>query len=293
MWIFPYSGEKYHTDMCTYVKAAVIRKILSSDIRKDHRSCALCDSDQMKTGDIVFCFSKAGTAYHRADLPYREQTYGCDRPDRGCAQRIQSVQQVRRTVARSGQYIQKGKRGFMWDNREFRIRLEENTMKEYERVMLTSGECSLFMPMGFMSEDGGETVCYNCSGFTPLSSFRIEKTEDVLYILERTLLILERSVEFLITPAKICLSEDTVFYNKETGEVKIAYIPAENSGEGWRRNIVTFLIQIKKDVRDENIEYINRIARCICSRNYYIRDIINKIGLYRREIYAEGQGKGA
>ena len=38
----------------------------------------------------------------------------------------------------------------MWDNREFRIRLEENTMKEYERVMLTSGECSLFMPMGFI-----------------------------------------------------------------------------------------------------------------------------------------------
>ena len=56
---------------------------------------------------------------------------------------------------------------------------------------------------------------------------------------------------------------------------------------------MTFLIQIKKDVRDENIEYINRIARCICSRNYYIRDIINKIGLYRREIYAAGQGKGA
>ncbi len=172
----------------------------------------------------------------------------------------------------------------MWDNREFRIKLEENTMKEYERVMLTSGECNLFMPMGFMSEDGGETVCYNCSGFTPLSSFRIERTEDVLYILERTLLILERSVEFLITPAKIKLSAETVFFNRETGEVKIAYVPGANSSS-LRRNIVSFLLEIKGDVRDGHSAYISRIAKHICSRDCYIRDIINRIGIYRREIY--------
>lgn len=181
----------------------------------------------------------------------------------------------------------------MWENREFRIRIEENTMKEYERVMLTSGECSLFMPMGFMSEDGGETVCYNCSGFTPLSNFRIEKTEDVLYILERTLLILERSVEFLITPSKIWLSTDTVFYNKDTGEVKIAYVPSEGKEGSLRRNIVTFLIEIKCDVQDDHKSYINKIAKCICSGNYYIRDIINKIGIYRREIYTTERKQGA
>ena len=82
VWIFPYSGEKYHTDMCTYVKAAVIRKILSSDVRKDHRSCALCDSDQMKTGDIVFCFSRAGTAYHRGTCRIvNRHTAGIDRTE--------------------------------------------------------------------------------------------------------------------------------------------------------------------------------------------------------------------
>ena len=49
----------------------------------------------------------------------------------------------------------------MWNNKEFRIRLEEDTMRDYERVMLTSGECNFFMPMGFMGEDEGEVVYYD------------------------------------------------------------------------------------------------------------------------------------
>ena len=44
----------------------------------------------------------------------------------------------------------------MWENKDFRVRLEENTMRNFEKIMLTSGECSLFMPMGFMNEKGGE-----------------------------------------------------------------------------------------------------------------------------------------
>ena len=35
----------------------------------------------------------------------------------------------------------------MWENREFSIRLEENTFRDYEKIMLSSGECGYFMPM--------------------------------------------------------------------------------------------------------------------------------------------------
>ena len=30
----------------------------------------------------------------------------------------------------------------MWENKEFRIRLEENSMKDFEKIMLTSGAVS-------------------------------------------------------------------------------------------------------------------------------------------------------
>ena len=71
----------------------------------------------------------------------------------------------------------------MWDNKEYSLRLKENSVLDFEKIMLTSGECSLFMPMGFMTADEGETVCYDCSGFIPLSRYQIEKTDDALYIM--------------------------------------------------------------------------------------------------------------
>ena len=63
--IFPYAGEKYHGENCTYVRAAVVRKVLSANIRKSCKSCSVCGSGNMKTGDVVFCFEGSGTAYHR------------------------------------------------------------------------------------------------------------------------------------------------------------------------------------------------------------------------------------
>lgn len=175
----------------------------------------------------------------------------------------------------------------MWNNSEFRIRLEENTMRDYERIMLTSGECSFFMPMGFMGEGGGEVVCYDCSGFAPISSYRIEKTEDALYILEAVLIIIGKSVEYLITPARITVNSDTVFYNKETGQVKIAYVPMGKANAGLRKNLAGFIGQLKKDVCDGKEKYLVEAARYILYHNYYIREMVNKIGTFKRQLYME------
>lgn len=51
-------------------------------------------------------------------------------------------------------------------------------------------------------------------------------------------------MEYLITPANITLTTDTVFYSKETGEVKIAYVPVEGEAD-LRKNIIRFLLQLK------------------------------------------------
>lgn len=177
----------------------------------------------------------------------------------------------------------------MWNNREYRIRLEENTMRDYERIMLTSGECNFFMPMGFMGEESGEIVCYDCSGFAPISSYRIEKTEDALYILECVLLIVGKSVEYLITPSRITVNSDTVFYNKETGQVKIAYVPAAVKQVSLRRNLAAFIGQLKTDICDGNEKYLTEAARYILYHNYYIREMVNKIGAFKRQLYIDKQ----
>lgn len=65
VWIFPHSGEKYHTERCTYVKSAASLNVLTSALKKKYDSCGICGSGNIPAGSIVFCFNKTGTAYHR------------------------------------------------------------------------------------------------------------------------------------------------------------------------------------------------------------------------------------
>lgn len=175
----------------------------------------------------------------------------------------------------------------MWDNREFKVELNENSVRDFEKIMLLSGQCSFFMPMGFMGSEKGETVCYDCSGFAPLSRYRIERTEDALYILEKTLIILGNSIEYFITPARITLNTNTVFYNKDSGEIKLTYVPVRGEKANLRRNIARFIAQLKVDIRDGREEYLDRAVKYIYHNNYYIKDMVNKIELFKRQIYMD------
>lgn len=65
VWIFPQSGEKYHGESCTYVKASVKPVVLTASVEKEYETCGLCNSGAMSAGSIAFCFAGEDTAYHR------------------------------------------------------------------------------------------------------------------------------------------------------------------------------------------------------------------------------------
>lgn len=65
VWIFPCSGEKYHSQNCTYVKASAEKKILNSALKRKYAACGMCRSGSLKSGTVVYCFKGEDTAYHR------------------------------------------------------------------------------------------------------------------------------------------------------------------------------------------------------------------------------------
>lgn len=65
VWVFPQTGEKYHDENCTYVKASVRQEILTHRIKAKYKECKLCESEKIPAGSIVFCFESEGTSYHR------------------------------------------------------------------------------------------------------------------------------------------------------------------------------------------------------------------------------------
>ncbi len=179
----------------------------------------------------------------------------------------------------------------MWHDKRFRVKLEENTVNDFEMIMLTSGECKVFIPMGFIKDNGKEYGYYECSGFAPLKRYRIERTEDALYIMENVMLILEKGIEFFINPEKVTVTWDTVFYNKDTAEVKIAYVPMTGPEYDLKRNLTWFAEQIMSDICDGKQGYIHDVVKHICLHNYGLRETADRIAFLKRKIYTEKSEK--
>ena len=175
----------------------------------------------------------------------------------------------------------------MWENNEYRMCFREESILDFERAMLSSGECSHLLPMLFLSSDSKHIVYYDCKGFVPLSRYRVDKTEDALFILEKVLIILSSAIEYLITPAKILLSTDTVFFCAETGEIKIAYVPVKEEPAGSSKNLLRLIAQLKADVTDGYKGYLDRFASVVYANNYHLRELTDKMGLLRRELYLQ------
>lgn len=163
----------------------------------------------------------------------------------------------------------------------FRVELKDGAIKEYEKVILSEVN-DIFMPMGFVSFDEGELVTYNCSGYSSLSQCGIKEVMEALEILERTFLLVSRASEYLISPNKITLSMDTIFYDRETHQVRIAYIPVDRESANLRENMSSFITEIEGNLHDSGKAYMDKVRTQIEENNYFIQDLINIIGDIRR-----------
>ena len=169
-------------------------------------------------------------------------------------------------------------------NTEYNYTFDSGQIFPHEIEMISRGSCSMFFDTTFVYDSTGITAVYDCSGFKPLSEYRIEHTSDVLYILEKTLIILQSCREYMLIPERILLVPETVFYRQDTGDVKIAFIPIKSGESDLHRNILSFLIGIKKDVCDSMLTYLNVFAHKSCNDNLDMDDMLTLVGFLRRQL---------
>lgn len=170
----------------------------------------------------------------------------------------------------------------MWKNNEYSCRLDPALIHPHERVMLSSGQCPFFFPATFYSDQEKLTVTFLCRDFVPLSTFRIERTDDALYLFEHVLLSLQGCIEYLLEPERILITSETVFYCKKTGEVRLAYLPCGTAPQDLRKTLIRFLAELKSDLQDGRSSCIDEIARRIYYETHDLRDLLTITGLLRR-----------
>ena len=162
-------------------------------------------------------------------------------------------------------------------NNDFRLELKKGTIRDYEKIILSQIN-DIFMPMGFVNTSEGELVTYNCSGYSSLRQCKVTEVLEALEILERTLILVSRAGEYLISPRKIMLSTDTIFYNTDTKQVKIAYVPVEDESLTLRENMAGFITEMENKVSGTGRTYLEDVKKEMEENNYYIQDLINVIG---------------
>lgn len=75
VYIFPKRGEKYHSQGCTFLRAASTSAALSDSVKRRYRTCPLCHSSKAGDGALVYYFPSDGEDYHLPGCPSLQRNY--------------------------------------------------------------------------------------------------------------------------------------------------------------------------------------------------------------------------
>ncbi|MDR2162632.1 MAG: hypothetical protein LBO70_01605 [Clostridiales Family XIII bacterium] len=64
VWVFPRAGERYHGELCPYIKNNPREMVLTGTVRGRYSPCKLCKPGNARDGTLVYVFPSAGGAYH-------------------------------------------------------------------------------------------------------------------------------------------------------------------------------------------------------------------------------------
>lgn len=168
-------------------------------------------------------------------------------------------------------------------NTRYNYTFDPERIHPHELAALGRGNVEGFFPTTFLFENDGITAIYDCDGYSPLSGFRLEHTSDVMYILEKTLLILKRCPEHLLVPERVLLIPETVFYCREGGSVNVTYIPVPGEAD-IHVNLILFLDRICVDLCDPFGSYVDQFIHRSCGENLDIDSMLTLVGMLRREL---------
>jgi hypothetical protein len=169
----------------------------------------------------------------------------------------------------------------------YELELPEEMVKPFEKKVLESGLCDFAVPMSFFCHSGKQKIRYECSGYVALSEVDLTEIATAFEIIEKTLLALKKSGEYLIDPSKVLLNQDTVYVHHSHLDVRIAYVPGICEGSPGRRNLMDFFRIMEKRIPLSGNSYLKKLMEETTVNNRSLQDLINIVGEMRREIFLQ------
>lgn len=179
--------------------------------------------------------------------------------------------------------------------RKFWIEMDTG-IREFEKKMLSSGECLHSLSMHFLSEDHSLKAFYDFTGYMQLKDWLIIKMKKpdaerdshmviaLLQILSGVLECIKGMENYLILPDRITLHPDAVFIDLNNDRVVLAFYPAE-SPETLQIRIVRLIHDLSGlQHSDETEQHLKKIEEFILAKNPGLDGMISFLGSIQREV---------
>lgn len=168
-------------------------------------------------------------------------------------------------------------------DRNYEICLPDSSIRPFEQKMLESGLCSFAIPMHFVRHGKKIRICYDCSGYTSLKALGRLPLPLAFEILEKVFLCLRTSGEYLISPDRMQLDLELVYFREESRDVRLLFLPGTTQ-DSSSRELIHFLNQFKDLLPPDGQRMIEKIASERTRRNRSFRELANIVGEIRREL---------
>lgn len=77
VYVFPKSGERYHSLSCSILQGGTMEAFLTSGFRKAKEPCKICNPQNLPDGSKVYMFTSDSRIYHRQACPTITKSYVC------------------------------------------------------------------------------------------------------------------------------------------------------------------------------------------------------------------------
>lgn len=164
--------------------------------------------------------------------------------------------------------------------------MESYNIKDFEEKVLVSGLLNFLLPVSVIHVEGSIIMNYDSSGYISLKEIGGLKLKDGLEILEKTLLNIRKTQEFLIEPERITLNSESIYVNPKTNAVKFVFIPKDE--EAVIIGVLKFIKELQGYLIQENKGFLEKIYEDIKTSNMSPDSMITLIGLKKREVFECG-----
>lgn len=157
------------------------------------------------------------------------------------------------------------------------------TLPEYVRDILNAGDSGLFLPAGFVEEDGVFHGYFRTEGYRKLSSAGEVGTEAMLGLLLKLLHGIRQAEQRYISSELYEIRPDCVFVDEGYRDLRLVYVPAEDMLP-LPEKLAALLQALQKQCTGEGLSYLNRAAEFL-KEDWGWRALVHRLEELRREAY--------